>query len=92
MVLVTGQLPPCLPEKCICADGTEQPVPSLPRPLLKTIQRTIERVASKVVRKLAKVCDNGEDPSVCECDNALVGELTFPVEDEADILKCKPSR
>ena len=77
---------------CICPDGSEQPLPELPEPLTRKISGILDKVASKLASKLTKICKDGADPAICECENALAGELRFPVENEVDIVKCKPTR
>ena len=89
---MNGPLPPCLPKVCICPDGSEQPLPELPEVVTMKISKILDKVASKLASKLTKICQNGADPELCECENALAGELTFPVENEVDIVKCKPTR
>ena len=90
--LLKTPLPSCIPETCICPDGSEQPLPSLPNRIKKKVGRVLEKIAAKIQAKLTNVCENGVDPTVCECDNVLMKELQFPVEDDVDIARCRPTR
>ena len=59
---------------------------------LLSVSRVLEKISAKIQSKLTKVCENGVDPTVCECDNVLLKELTFPVDNEVDIARCRPTR
>jgi len=85
-------LPSCIPETCICPDGSEQPLPSLPKRVLKKVARVLEKISARIQSKLTNVCENGRSPSTCECENVLMDELKFPVEDDVDIVRCRPTR
>ena len=56
------------------------------------LSTAIEKIASKALSKMAKFCENDEEPEICECRNAILGEIRFPLENNLDIAKCKPSR
>ena len=60
--VLTGPLPSCIPQSCICSDGSEKPLPSLPKRILKKIKKVLEKITAKIASKLTKVCDNGESP------------------------------
>ena len=70
--VLRAPLPSCIPKTCICPDGSEQPLPTLPNRILKKVSRVLERISAKIQSKLTKVCENGVDPTVCECDNVLL--------------------
>ena len=72
MEVLKAPLPSCIPKTCICPDGSEQPLPTLPNRILKKVSRVLERISAKIQSKLTKVCENGVDPTVCECDNVLL--------------------
>ena len=59
---------------------------------LLLVSRVLEKISAKIQSKLTKVCENGVDPTVCECDNVLLRELKFPVDNEVDIARCRPTR
>ena len=90
--VLKAPLPSCIPKTCICPDGSEQPLPTLPNRILKKVSRVLEKISAKIQSKLTKVCENGVDPTVCECDNVLLRELKFPVDNEVDIARCRPTR
>ena len=90
--ILMGPLPRCVPKSCICADGSEQPLPPLPNRILNKVQEVLDKIRAKIASKVTKVCDNGESPSVCECNNALIGELTLPTDDPINIATCQPTR
>merc|ERR1712172_20553 len=90
--VLKAPLPSCIPKTCICPDGSEQPLPTLPNRILKKVSRVLEKISAKIQSKLTKVCENGVDPTVCECDNVLLKELRFPVDNEVDIARCRPTR
>jgi len=90
--VLRAPLPSCIPETCICPDGSEQPLPSLPKRILKKVARVLERIAGRIQSKLTNVCENGVEPTTCECENVLMDELKFPVEDDVDIVRCRPTR
>ena len=57
------------------------------------ISQALDRIASKIMSKLTEICNNdSEQPEVCECENALLGEINFPVNNPAQLITCKPSR
>ena len=92
MEVLRTPLPSCIPETCICPDGSEQPLPSLPKRVLKKVARVLEKISARIQSKLTNVCENGRSPSTCECENVLMDELKFPVEDDVDIVRCRPTR
>merc|ERR1712021_60506 len=52
----------------------------------------LEKISAKIQKKLTNVCENGVEPTTCECENVLMDELKFPVEDDVDIVRCRPTR
>lgn len=89
---MTGPLPRCVPKTCICPDGSEQDLPSLPDRIKVKINKVLAKITAKIASKVTRVCQNDTEPTTCECRNALMGELDLPAQDVIDIARCRPSR
>jgi len=90
--VLRAPLPFCIPKTCICPDGSEKALPSLPKRILKKVSKVLDKISAKIQKKLTNVCENGVEPTTCECENVLMDELKFPVEDDVDIVRCRPTR
>jgi hypothetical protein len=64
----------------------------LPKSIAERINKFIGRIAGKVAAKLTKICDEGGEPTICECENAEIGEISFPLTDGFELVSCKPTR
>ena len=89
--ILVGPLPGCVPESCVCEDGSEVPLPPLPDRITTQINRVLETITSKIAGKLVQVCE-GEEPSKCKCENAFLGELIDPIQNSNDLRLCQPKQ
>ena len=57
------------------------------------LTETLNKIASKALKRMTKICNNEEDePTICECDDALIGQISFPLENPVELARCKPTR